>query len=602
MNLEAINNPSDIKKMTVSELNILAENIREFLIENLATTGGHLGANLGVVELSIALHYLYNSPVDRMIWDVGHQAYIHKILTGRINLFSELRKYRGMSGFQKRSESIHDVWEAGHSSTSLSAAIGMAIARDLQGDNYDVIPIIGDGALTGGMALEALNHLGGLKTRLTIILNDNGMSISKNVGGLHEAFEKKRLEYASGDIEEASIYGAVFEQFGFTYIGPVDGHNIEQLLNNLKQARATAGPVIVHVLTKKGRGYLPAEVATGDHWHGVGPYDLKTGLIKTSNEKSFSWSEVASQTLEELATKREDFAVITPAMVIGSKLESFQKSFPKRIFDVGIAEQHGATFAAGMASNGIKPFLAIYSTFLQRGYDQLVHDICRQNLNVAIGIDRAGFVGADGDTHHGVFDIAFLRHIPNMKIMMPKDGQELKDMIHTAIEYTDGPIAVRYPKGDVDIEAGGLQVLRQIPIGSWEVLIEGADLAILTFGPMLAYAALAIVTLVNEGYQIKLVNARFIKPMDENLLHDLMAARIPILTIEEAVLIGGFGSGVLEFMESNHYDGQIIRRIGIPDVFIDHGSVEQLRTEVCLTTENIIRKSLEILNSEGNKK
>ncbi|BBW95655.1 1-deoxy-D-xylulose-5-phosphate synthase [Geobacillus sp. FSL W8-0032] len=616
MDVTKIDHPRVVKTMSISELKQLSADIRRFLIEKLSKTGGHIGPNLGVVELTIALHREFDSPKDKLIWDVGHQSYVHKILTGRAAEFDTLRQYKGLSGFPKRSESEHDVWETGHSSTSLSAAMGMAIARDLKGTNEYIVPIIGDGALTGGMALEALNHIGHEKTDMIVILNDNEMSIAPNVGALHNVLGRlrtagkyqwvkdelelllKRIPAVGGKLAATAerlkdslkyllVSGVFFEELGFTYLGPVDGHDFEDLLENLRYAKKMKGPVLVHVITKKGKGYSPAENDKIGTWHGTGPYKIETGTFVKTKEAGPSWSALVSETVRRLARTDPRIVAITPAMPVGSKLEGFASEFPERMFDVGIAEQHATTLAAGLATQGMKPFLAIYSTFLQRAYDQVVHDVCRQNVNVFFAIDRAGLVGADGETHQGVFDIAFLRHVPNLVLMMPKDENEGQHMVYTAIRYDGGPIAMRFPRGN------GLGVpldeeLKEIPIGTWEVLRDGHDAAILTFGTTVSMALEAAEELAKDGMSVKVVNARFIKPMDETMLHDLLERRLPILTVEEAVLQGGFGSAVLEFAHDHGYHGAVIERMGIPDRFIEHGSVGELLREIGLTAAHIV--------------
>lgn len=623
LDLLSIKNPSFLKKLSNQELETLSEEIRSFLINKLSVTGGHIGPNLGVVELTIALHKVFDSPKDKFIWDVGHQSYVHKILTGRAAQFDTLRQYKGLSGFPKRSESEHDVWETGHSSTSLSAAMGMVIARDLKGTDEHIIPIIGDGALTGGMALEALNHIGHEQKDIIVVLNDNEMSIAPNVGALHNVLGRLRtagkyhwvkdeLEYllkkvpaVGGKLASTAervkdslkyffVSGMFFEELGFTYLGPVDGHNFDDLFENLRYAKKTKGPVLLHVLTKKGKGYLPAESDKVGTWHGTGPYKIETGdIIKPKNSPP-SWSGIISETVRKMARNDERIVAITPAMPVGSKLVGFGEEFPDRLFDVGIAEQHSVTLAAGLAQDKMKPFLAIYSTFLQRGYDQVVHDVCRQNLNVFFGIDRSGLVGADGDTHHGVFDIAFLRHIPNLVLMMPKDENEGQHMVCTALTYDDGPIALRYPRGN------GLGVpldeeLKPIPIGSWEVLKEGRDATILTFGTTIGMALEAAEDLEEKGVSVQVVNARFIKPFDKEMLHQILSMNKPVLTIEEGVLQGGFGSGILEFASEHGYDGAVIRRLGIPDTFVEHGSVSKLLEEVNLTKDAILEQILTMI-------
>lgn len=614
MDLTSISSPSFLKSLNNEQLKELSEDIRSFLIEKLSVTGGHIGPNLGVVELTIALHRAFNSPVDKLLWDVGHQAYVHKILTGRADQFDTLRQFKGLCGFPKRIESDHDVWEAGHSSTSLSAAMGMAKSRDLQKKSNFVIPIIGDGALTGGMALEALNHIGHEKTDMIVILNDNEMSIAPNVGALHNILGKLRthgtynrakddLEYLlkkipavggklAGTAERVKdslkyllVSGVFFEELGFTYLGPIDGHNFEALEENLKNAKKMKGPVLLHVITKKGKGYKPAENDKIGTWHGTGPYKMETGDLIKSSSKAPSWSGLIAETARKLARDDKRIVAITPAMPVGSKLEGFASEFPDRMIDVGIAEQHATTMAAGLAVDGMKPFLVIYSTFLQRAYDQVLHDICRQNLNVVIGIDRAGLVGADGETHQGVFDIPFLRHMPNMVLMMPKDENEGQHMVNTAFEYADGPIALRYPRGN------GLGVpmdeqLKSIPIGTWEVLKEGTQAAILTFGTTIPMALQAAERLELANISVEVINARFIKPLDEKMLLSLQQRNIPIITVEESMLEGGFGSAVLEFFNDNNLQANV-KRIGIPDMFIEHGDVNQLLEEINITSDDI---------------
>ncbi|MFQ3542825.1 1-deoxy-D-xylulose-5-phosphate synthase [Halobacillus rhizosphaerae] len=623
MDLYKVKDPSFLKEMSSSQLEELAKDVSKFLIENLSTTGGHLGANLGVVELTLALHKVFKSPDDRFLFDVGHQSYIHKILTGRAGQFDTLRKYQGLCGFPKRNESEHDIWETGHSSTSLSAAMGMAIARDLKNEDHSIVPIIGDGALTGGMALEALNHIGHEKKNVTVILNDNEMSIAKNVGALHGALGRmrsagkynrakddlewllKKIPAVGGKLAQAAerlkdsmkyfvVPGMFFEELGFTYYGPVDGHDFNDLFENLNYAKKTNGPVIVHVMTQKGKGYHPAESDKKDKWHGVGPYKIESGEKIKPVDAPPAWSSVISETLRKEARKDKRIVAITPAMILGSKLEKFGEEFPDRLFDVGIAEQHATTVSAGLATQGMKPFLAIYSTFLQRGYDQVIHDVARQNLNVVFGIDRAGLVGADGETHQGVFDIAFLRSVPNMIISMPKDENEAQHLVHTAMTYDDGPFAVRYPRGN----GKGISMdeeLDSLPIGSWEVIEEGSDGVILTFGTTIDMALQASKQMKQEGKSIRVVNARFLKPMDEAMLHDIMKEQLPILTIEEAVLSGGFGSSVLEFAEEHNYTLQYMKRMGIPDRFIEHGSVPELWEEIGLTTESVIQNLKEMI-------
>lgn len=608
--------------MNNAQLGQLSNEIRQFLIEKLSVTGGHIGPNLGVVELTVALHKEFNSPQDKIIWDVGHQSYVHKILTGRACEFDSLRKHNGLCGFPKRNESEHDVWETGHSSTSLSAAMGMAIARDLKKEKSFILPVIGDGALTGGMALEALNHIGHEKKDMIVILNDNEMSIAPNVGALHSVlgrlrtagkynWAKDELEYllkkipaVGGKLASTAerlkdslkyllVSGIFFEELGFTYLGPVDGHNYEELFENFRYAKKTKGPVLLHVITKKGKGYNPAETDKVGTWHGTGPYKIETGaFVKPLNEPP-AWSKLVSETVRELAREDNRIVAITPAMPVGSKLEGFQSEFPDRMYDVGIAEQHATTVAAGLATQGMKPFLAIYSTFLQRAYDQMLHDVCRMNLNVFIAIDRAGLVGADGETHQGVFDIAFLRHMPNLVLMMPKDENEGQHMVNTALKYDEGPIAMRFPRGN-GIGVPLDEEWKEIPIGSWEVLKEGTDAVILTFGTTIPLALKAASLLEKQDYSVKVVNARFIKPLDDKMLSSILDSKLPILTIEEAVLQGGFGSAVLEFAHDYGGPAATIERMGIPDEFIEHGSVDKLLEEIGLTVEGAMQRIINI--------
>jgi 1-deoxy-D-xylulose-5-phosphate synthase len=611
--LDAVNSPTDLKRLAPEQLPELAKEIRTFLIEKLSVTGGHLASNLGVIELTLALHYLYDSPRDRIIFDVGHQGYVHKILTGRKHRFDSLRQKGGISGFLKRNESEHDVWEAGHSSTSLSAAMGMAIARDLKGESHKVIAVIGDGSLTGGMALEALNHIGHEKRDLTVVLNDNEMSIAPNVGALHNYLGRIRSDRhyrrAKDEIEQLLrkipaiggtlartaerlkdslkymlVPGMLFEEFGLTYFGPVDGHDISQLLDTFRQADKVSGPVLIHVVTVKGKGYTPAE-QDSHKWHGITPYKVESGqVLKPVGPPTYT--EVFGKTLVELAERDPRIVAITPAMPGGSGLLEFRDRFPDRMFDVGIAEQHAATLASALAMEGLKPVFAVYSTFLQRAYDQVVHDICRQNLNVIFAIDRAGFVGADGETHHGMYDIAFLRHVPNMVLMMPKDENELRRMMVTALQYDDGPIAYRYPRASgtgVEWEPDP----QPIPIGTWETLQEGRQAAVLAVGPMVQTALQAAELLKREGIVVRVVNARFIKPLDERMLDRLARERLPLLVLEEGAVHGGLGGAVLEYYAQTGQHHVRVQLVGVPDRFIEHASIAEQREEAGLTAENV---------------
>lgn len=613
MLLSQIHEPNDLKQYSIEQLTPLAAEIRQFLIEKLSATGGHLASNLGVVELTIALHYCYNSPRDKFIFDVGHQAYVHKILTGRMDRFDTLRKHNGLCGFVKRCESEHDVWEAGHSSTSLSAAMGMALARDLKGEDNKVVAIIGDGALTGGMAFEALNHIGHEQKDLMVILNDNEMSIAPNVGAMHNYLTKirsdknylrakdeveqllkkipaiggklaKTAERLKDSLKYMMVSGVLFEELGFTYLGPVDGHDLGGLIEAFTQANNVSGPVLVHVLTTKGKGYTPAE-EDSHKWHGITPYKIESGQVLKAVGNPM-YTEVFGKTLIELAEQDERIVAVTPAMPGGSGLVKFGERFPDRMIDVGIAEQHAATMCAALAMEGMKPVFAVYSTFMQRAYDQIVHDICRHNANVMFAIDRAGFVGADGETHQGVYDIAFMRHIPNIVLMMPKDENELRHMMKTALEYNDGPIAYRYPR--VNVPGVPLdEQLVPIPIGSWEKIREGDQVAILAAGPMVQVAEEAAETLKREGVNVAVVNARFLKPLDHKMLVSLAGTKLIVL--EEASQAGSLGSAVLEFYAEQGLAGVDVSLMGIPDRFIEHGSIKEQLQEVGLTAENVVQ-------------
>lgn len=548
MDVSKIKNPSFLKDLSHQELEQLSSDIRKFLIETCSVTGGHIGANLGVVELTLSLHKHFNSPIDKILWDVGHQTYIHKILTGRGHEFNSLRQYKGLCGFPKMKESEHDVWEAGHSSTSLSAAVGMAKARDLLGQEHHVVPVIGDGALTGGMALEALNHIGHDKTNLTIILNDNEMSIAPNVGAMHNMFARIRsnqnynrfkfdaeslinrlpgrdlLKDSADKIKDSLKYlvvdGIFFEELGIKYIGPVDGHNFNALDEAITVSKQMDKPVIIHVVTKKGKGYKPAEKDIIGTWHGLGPYKLETGEVIKGSTEGPAWSTLMSDEVLAYAQQDKRIVAITPAMPVGSKLTKFQQTLPEQFVDVGIAEQHAVTMASGLATQGMKPYVAIYSTFMQRAYDQLLHDVDRQNLNVLFGVDRAGLVGADGETHQGVFDVGFLSQFPNFTIMMPKDGNEAKNMIKTAFETEHGPMAIRYPRGNAPL-LDDSKNSELIKLGSWNVERNGDDLTIISYGPTVSLVTDVADELLKEDIHINIVNARFIKPMDFEMLHNL---------------------------------------------------------------------------------
>lgn len=628
MLLEQINQPSDLKRLTKEELPVLAEEIRQFLIEKLAVTGGHLASNLGVVELTLVLHYLYDSPRDKMIFDVGHQAYVHKILTGRKERFDTLRQYKGLCGFVKRAESEHDVWEAGHSSTSLSAAMGMALSRDLKGDSNKVIAVIGDGALTGGMALEALNHIGHEKKNLMVVLNDNEMSIAPNVGALHNYLCKirsdrnylkakeeveqllKKIPAIGGKLAKTAervkdgfkylvVSGMLFEEFGLKYFGPVDGHDIDKLIDIFQQASRVNGPVLIHVVTRKGKGYTPAE-ADSHKWHGISPYKIESGQVLKAVGNPM-YTEVFGKTLVELAEQDDRVVAVTPAMPGGSGLLGFAERFPGRMIDVGIAEQHAATMCAALAMEGMKPVFAVYSTFLQRAYDQVVHDICRQSANVIFAIDRAGFVGPDGETHQGVYDIAFMRHIPNIVLMMPKDENELRHMLKTALDYDEGPIAVRYPRVNgvgVELDAE----LLPIPIGTWEVVRPGDHAAVFAIGPMVQVAEEAAEQLRREGIQLRVINARFMKPLDEAMLTMLAREQLPMIVLEEGSVAGGLGSAIMEYYAQHHVFGVKLKPIGVPDCFVEHGSIKEQRQEAGLTAEQLVKEVHTMLFAHGDNR
>lgn len=611
--LEHMHSPRDLRRLSDAELLALATEVREFLVASVSKTGGHFGANLGVVELTIALHRIFDSPRDKIIWDVGHQAYVHKMLTGRIKEFSTLRKFKGLAGFPKRNESPHDAFGVGHASTSVSAGLGMAVARDLSGQQYKVVSIIGDGALTGGMAMEALNHAGEVGTDFLVILNDNEMSIAENVGALSQYLTRLRSDptysRAKAEIESAMLKvpgigrrltktaerlkdsmrhmfvpGQFFEGFGFKYLGPVDGHDLLTLLRVLEDAKKLHGPVLLHLVTQKGKGYASAEEAP-DKWHAW------PSAAKTNSPPSYS--KVFGDTMMELAETDARVIAVTPAMVPGSGLTKFQERFPNRIYDVGIAEQHAATFCAGLAAAGRRPVLAIYSTFLQRAYDQVIHDICIQKLPVVIAIDRAGVVGPDGETHQGAFDMAYLRTVPNLTLMMPKDEGELRHMLYTALEQK-GPVAVRYPRAD-GVGASVDGPLTEIPIGRSEVVREGDDLCIFALGPMVAVAKLAAEHLKKQhNLSVAVVNARFVKPLDRETIVRF-AKRMPVMTLEEGSLAGGFGSAVAELFMDEGIHAELIRK-GFPDEFIEHGSRAEVLAELGLDAEHVAQAALDICN------
>lgn len=618
MIIRNIESPTDLKKLPKEKLPLLAEELRKIIIGQVSCDGGHLASNLGVVELTIALHYVFNAPVDKIIWDVGHQSYSHKLLTGRYRRFSTLRKYRGISGFPRIDESPFDAFGTGHSSTSISAAIGMIEARDKRGERFKVIPVIGDGAMTSGLAFEGLNHAGQLKKDIIVVLNDNEMSISRNVGALSvylsriltgEVYQRFKRETKSflehipklgGPVSKFAqrteemlkgflLPGILFEELGFNYIGPIDGHNIELLIETFQRVKAASEPVLLHVITKKGRGYKFSE-KDPCVFHGIGPFDVDTGIV-TSDTTIPTYSEVFGRSLTELAQRDIRVVAISAAMREGTGLDIFAEKHPERFYDVGIAEPHAVTFAAGLASQGLRPVIAIYSTFLQRAYDEILHDVCLQNLPVIFAIDRSGIVGEDGATHQGVFDISYLRHIPNLVVMSPKDGEELKSMFRLAL-CLDGPSAIRYPRGKCP---DALQVTgyasESLEIGRAEVLTEGDDIAIIAIGNTVSPALKAADMLQKDGISPCVINARFIKPLDEDLILSVSGRIKRIVTVEENVLAGGFGSAVLECLNRAGVTDVSVRRIGIEDEFVEHGSQAILRKKYGLDEEGIYRIS-----------
>ena len=622
--LDTINSPADVKALSMEELKQLAEEIRQLLISVIAKTGGHLAPNLGVVELTLALHRVFSTPEDKIVFDVGHQAYIHKIITGRREQFPTLRQYGGLSGFPKRSESAHDAFGTGHSSTSISAALGMAVARDIKQQDYNVIAVIGDGSMTGGMAFEALNNAGTLHKRMIVVLNDNEMSISKNVGAMSEylyhlrtgeTYNKikhdlegwlKNMDFGSdvlkalrrlkGSVKYLMVPTSIFEELGFTYLGPIDGHDLPTLIEVMQAAKKIDGPVLVHVLTKKGKGYKPAEESP-NKFHGTGPFEIATGKKITNPNAPITYTEVFGKALTELAHEDKDIIGITAAMPDGTGLSAFAKAHPTRFFDVGIAEQHAVTSAAGAAAAGLKPVAAIYSTFLQRAYDSVLHDICMQKLHVTLCLDRAGLVGDDGYTHHGVFDYAYLRSMPEMTVMAPKDENELRHMLKTAVDF-DGPISLRYPRGSgvgVDIT----EPMQALPIGKAEVLREGQDVSIWAIGSMVQSAAQAAEKLAEQGISAGVVNMRFVKPLDKELLLAQAKEYGKIVTLEEGVLQGGVGSAVLETLN----EAQLLTKcqvltLGIPDEFVLHGDKKLLFKDLELDVDAIVAKTAAFVKGE----
>lgn len=613
MLLEKIQKENDIKQLKPEELEKLAEEIRQFLVEKISVTGGHLASNLGVVELTMALHLAFELPQDKMIWDVGHQSYTHKILTGRRAGFDDLRKYGGMSGFPKRKESECDAFDTGHSSTSISAGLGYVAARDIKGEEHSVISIIGDGAMTGGMAYEALNNASRLKSNFIIVLNDNNMSISENVGGMSrylnglrtaEAYTglKKGVEdtlmkipvqgekilyqmkKTKSGLKQLFVPGMFFEDMGITYLGPVDGHDIRKLYKTFQEAKRVDHAVLVHVLTKKGKGYVPAE-ENPSRFHGIVPFDIETGEAKEKSSKD-SYTDIFSKVFCDIAKQNDAVVGITAAMADGTGLARFARMFPDRFFDVGIAEEHALTFAAGLAAGGLKPVVAVYSSFLQRAFDQTIHDVCLQNLPVMIAVDRAGLVGSDGETHQGLFDLSFLNMIPNMTILSPKNRWEMADMVRFCADF-QYPVALRYPRGAA---YEGLSAFRTpIVYGKSEILYEEEDIAVIFVGHMAELAVQVRDRLKEIGYHCSLINARFVKPLDTEMLEALTKDHRLFVTIEENVLSGGFGEQVLHHVSRAKLDVGV-RCIGIPDDYVEHGNVDLLRREVGLDAETIVKQ------------
>ncbi|MGQ9799195.1 MAG: 1-deoxy-D-xylulose-5-phosphate synthase [Ignavibacterium sp.] len=626
--LSKVNYPSDIKKMDITELKGLCKDIREYLIDTISVIGGHFGGGLGAVELTIAVHKVFNTPYDLVVWDTGHQAYPHKILTGRKEALKSIRKFGGISGFLKRTESEYDAFGAGHATTSISAALGMAVGRDLNNEpNRKVIAIIGDGAMTGGMAYEAMNNSGILKSDLIVILNDNRMSIAPNVWQIsnyftevisHPDYNKFKAQIwdltgkldAFGDrlrkiaarlgsgIKAVVTPGMLFEALGFRYFGPINGHNLHQLIRIFEHVKTLKGPILIHVITEKGKGYKPAEEHI-QKLHASTPFDKVTGKAFKKEGAPPSYTSIFGNALVEIVKKNPKVVGITAAMPDGTGLDILQKECPKNYFDVGIAEEHAVTFAAGLATQGIIPVVAIYSTFLQRAFDQIIHDVAIQKLHVVFVMDRAGLVGADGPTHHGAFDISYLRFIPGIVLMAPKDEAELRNMLFTAIEYNDGPIALRYPRGNalgVELKPG----FEKIEIGKAEILKTGEDVALLAYGSMVHYALVASEKLERNGIHCEVVNMRFAKPLDKVLLDDIASRFRKVVTLEENSVIGGFGSGVLEYFSEKNYKNDILR-IGLPDKFVDHGTQEELHKMLGIDPDGIAIQVTDFIEIKKSK-
>lgn len=617
-----VDKPSDLKNLSIHDLKILSTEIRQYLVDVISEIGGHFGGGLGTVELTVALHKVFNTPKDLIVWDTGHQAYPHKIITGRRDKMPTIRRFNGLSGFLKRSESEYDAFGAGHASTSISAALGMAAARDINKDDKKVIAIIGDGAMTGGMAYEAMNNSGIIKSDLIVVLNDNNMSIAPNVWTVSNYFtemishpEYNRFKGAIWDLTgklddfgdrirkvaarvETGIKaiitpGMLFEALGFRYFGPINGHNLNQLIKIFEHVQKLSGPILVHAITEKGKGYKPAEGHV-QKFHAATPFDKITGQVYKKEGAAPSYTSIFGKALVEIVKENPKVVGITGAMPDGTGLDYLRNEYPKNYFDVGIAEEHGVTFAAGMATQGIIPVVAIYSTFLQRAIDQIIHDISLQKLHVVFVLDRAGLVGADGPTHHGTFDLTYLRMIPNMVIMAPKDEAELRNMLYTAVNYKDGPIAIRYPRGSalgVEIKEG----FEGLPIGKSEIIKSGESVALLAVGNMVEYAKKADLLLNESGINAEIVNVRFVKPLDNELLDDIAARFNKIVTLEESTIVGGFGSGVLEYFSEKNYKNDVLR-IALPDGYIDHGTQEELHKLIGIDPEGIAERTKKFLN------
>ncbi len=617
MLLETIEKPNDIKKIAKEDYQALAQEIRNFLIETISVTGGHLGSNLGAVELTMALHLALNFPEDKVIWDVGHQSYTHKILTGRREWFTSLRQFHGMSGFPKRKESVCDVFDTGHSSTSISAGLGMVKARDIRGEKSTIVSVIGDGSLTGGMAYEALNNAAKLETNFIVILNDNNMSISENVGGVSKYLNNirtassyldlkegiynallgtkrgdstiNRIRRAKSSFKQLVIPGMFFEDMGITYLGPVDGHNIEGLVKVINEARRVKGAVIIHAITQKGKGYLPAERHPA-RFHGAEPFDIETG-IPSHPRTVANYTDIFSTVMCKLGQRDERIVAITAAMPDGTGLKRFRNMYPDRFFDVGIAEEHAVTFAAGLAAGGLKPIVAVYSSFLQRAYDQILHDVCIQNLPVVFAIDRAGLVGSDGETHQGIFDFTYLSGIPNMHICAPKNKWELSDMLKFAVKF-NAPIAIRYPRGTA--YAGLKEYRAPIELGRAEWIYKEWEIALFAVGSMVKTGEAVREELKHQGRSVSLINARFVKPIDEDAVREACKDHMLIVTLEENVASGGYGEKVLDYMNREGLHNQFLS-VTIPDAYVEHGNVELLKQEIGIDAGSIVKRILSVL-------